>query len=259
MQDAQVTADGARIRWVELPGRPGTSRTRVYLHGLGASSGPYFTLSATHPLLADSRSLLMDLLGFGISDRPTGFGYTLEDHADAVAVALEAAGAHDADVIAHSMGGAVAIVLAARHPHLVARLVLVDANLDPAAPDPARPGSSGIAACTEEEFLTGGLEEVRDRVGPHWWATMRLAGPEALHRTAVHLARGTTPTMRELLLDLEIPRTYLRPLDDGPLPGEDTLIQHGVRVVAIPECGHNIMLDNPEAFAEATASALTRP
>ncbi|MFJ1695169.1 alpha/beta fold hydrolase [Streptomyces sp. NPDC088252] len=259
MQDAQVTADGARIRWVELPGRPGTSRTRVYLHGLGASSGPYFTLSATHPLLADSRSLLMDLLGFGISDRPTGFGYTLEDHADAVAAALEAAGAHDADVIAHSMGGAVAIVLAARHPHLVARLVLVDANLDPAAPDPARPGSSGIAACTEEEFLTGGLEEVRDRVGPHWWATMRLAGPEALHRTAVHLARGTTPTMRELLLDLEIPRTYLRPLDDGPLPGEDTLIQHGVRVVAIPECGHNIMLDNPEAFAEATASALTRP
>ncbi|MFB6987831.1 alpha/beta fold hydrolase [Streptomyces sp. NPDC056304] len=181
------------------------------------------------------------------------------DHADAVAAALEAAGAHDADVIAHSMGGAVAIVLAARHPHLVARLVLVDANLDPAAPDPARPGSSGIAARTEREFLTGGLEEMRDRVGPHWWATMRLAGPEALHRTAVHLARGTTPTMRELLLDLEIPRTYLRLLDDGPLPGEDTLTEHGVRVVATPECGHTIMLDSPEAFAEATASALTGP
>jgi pimeloyl-ACP methyl ester carboxylesterase len=29
-----------------------------------------------------------------------------------------------------------------------------------------------------------------------------------------------------------------------------------VSVVAIPDCGHNIMLDNPEAFVEATAAAL---
>ncbi|MFG3528814.1 alpha/beta fold hydrolase [Streptomyces sp. NPDC047917] len=257
MQHARVTADGARIRWVELPGRSGGARTRVYVHGLGASSGPYFTASAAHPLLADSRSLLMDLLGFGISDRPTEFGYTLEEHADAVAAALEAAGAHDTDVIAHSMGGAVAIVLAARHPHLVARLVLVDANLDPAPPGPARPGSSGIAAYSEEEFLAHGWSEVHDRVGPHWWATMRLAGREALHRSAVHLAAGTTPAMRELLLGLKIPRTFLRPAADGPLPGESVLVEHGVRVVAVPDCGHNIMLDNPEAFARETAAALT--
>ncbi|MFJ7194570.1 MULTISPECIES: alpha/beta fold hydrolase [unclassified Streptomyces] len=256
MHSARVTADGALIRWVELPGRPGSTRTRVCLHGLGASSGPYFTASAVHPLLAGSRTLLMDLLGFGISDRPSDFGYTLEEHADAVAAALEAAGAYGADVIAHSMGGAVAIVLAARHPHLVARLVLVDANLDPVAPAPARPGSSGIAAYSEEEFLAHGRSEVRERVGPHWWATMRLAGHEALHRSAVHLAAGTTPTMRELLLGLKIPRTFLRPLDDGPLPGEEALAERGVRVVAVPECGHNIMLDNPEAFAEETARAL---
>ncbi|MFC5916244.1 alpha/beta hydrolase [Streptomyces pulveraceus] len=256
MHNARVTADGARIRWVEIPGRPGGSRTRVFLHGLGASSGPYFTASATHPLLADGRSLLMDLLGFGISDRPTDFGYTLEEHADAVAAALEAAGAHGTDVIAHSMGGAVAIVLAARHPHLVARLVLVDANLDPMAPGADRAGSSGIAAYSEEEFLAHGWSEVRDRVGPHWWATMRLAGREALHRSAVHLARGTAPTMRELLLGLKVPRTFLRPRNAGPLPGEERLVEHGVRVVAVPECGHNIMLDNPEAFARETARAL---
>ncbi|MFJ2897716.1 alpha/beta fold hydrolase [Streptomyces sp. NPDC087218] len=268
MHDAQVTDGGARIRWVELPGAAGatgatgaTGETggrpdRVYLHGLGASSGPYFAASATHPLLADGRSLLVDLLGFGISDRPTDFGYTLEEHADAVAKAMEAAGAHGADVIGHSMGGAVAIVLAARHPRLVGRLVLVDANLDPAHPAPGQPGSSGISAYTEEEFLAGGLAEVRERVGPSWWATMRLAGPEALYRSAVNLARGTTPTMRELLLDLRIPRTFLHPSADGPPAGEAALVEHGVRVVAVPDCGHNIMLDNPEAFARETAAAL---
>lgn len=86
---------------------------------------------------------------------------------------------------------------------------------------------------------------------------MRLAGRTALHRTAVHLAAGTTPTMRELLLELKIPRTYLVPAEDGPLAGAEELEAAGVAVVSVPDCGHNIMLDNPEAFARAAAAALT--
>jgi pimeloyl-ACP methyl ester carboxylesterase len=86
---------------------------------------------------------------------------------------------------------------------------------------------------------------------------MRLAGREALHRSAFHLTRGTDPTMRELLLELTIPRTFLLPQSEGPLPGADALTEAGVSVVAIPDCGHNIMLDNPEAFVTATAAALT--
>ncbi|MFF7904004.1 hypothetical protein ACFZCV_35435 [Streptomyces sp. NPDC007920] len=90
-------------------------------------------------------------------------------------------------------------------------VVLVDVNLDPIPPAPGSAGSSGIAAYSEEEFLAGGWEEARDRAGSHWWSTMRLAGREALHRSAVHLTRGTAPTMRELLRDLKIPSTYLLP------------------------------------------------
>lgn len=259
MRTATVTADGDRIRWVEFPGR---EPSRVYVHGLGATSPAYFAEIAVHPALAGHRSLLIDLLGHGLSDRPTGFDYTLEAHADALAAALVAAGVTGAELIAHSMGGSVAIVLAARHPHLVSRLVLVDANLDPIARTPGSGGSSGIAAYSEPEFLAGGWEEVRDRVGPHWWSTMRLAGREALHRSATHLIRGTVPTLRELLLDLTIPRSYLLPEADGPLPGADALTAAGVCVVAVPDCGHNIMLDNPQAFVRATAAALadhTRP
>ncbi|CAM5733274.1 Alpha/beta hydrolase OS=Streptomyces alboniger OX=132473 GN=CP975_02455 PE=4 SV=1 [Streptomyces alboniger] len=253
MRTATATPDGDQIRWVELPGR---EPSRVYVHGLGATSPAYFAEIAVHPLLAGQRSLLIDLLGHGISDRPMGFDYTLESHADALAMALTSAGVTDAELIAHSMGGSVAIVLAARHPRLVSRLVLVDANLDPIPRTPGSSGSSGIAAYSEQEFLAGGWEEVRDRVGPHWWSTMRLAGREALHRTATHLIRGTDPTMRELLLDLKIPRTFLLPESDGPLPGADALTEAGVSVVPVPDCGHNIMLDNPQAFVRATAAAL---
>ncbi|MBO1416987.1 alpha/beta fold hydrolase [Streptomyces sp. FH025] len=253
MRAAPVTPNGDLIRWVELPG---AEPARLYLHGLGASSPVYFAAAAAHPLLSGRRSLLLDLLGFGISDRPADFAYTLEAHADAVAAAVAAAGLERVEVVGHSMGGAIAIVLAHRHPGLVSRLLLVDANLDPIAPDRRRIGSSGIAGYTEAEFLAGGREEVAERVGPFWWSTMRLAGAEGLYRSAVHLARGSEPTMRELLLGLDLPRTFLYPAVDGEPNGADGLRAAGVRVVAVPDCGHSIMLDNPEGFAAEAAAAL---
>lgn len=96
-------------------------------------------------------------------------------------------------------------------------------------------------------------------MGPGWWSTMRLTGRAALHRSATHLVRGTVPTLRELLVELEIPRTYLLPEADGPLPGAEALTRAGVSVVPVPDCGHNIMLDNPQGFVRATAAALALP
>ncbi|PIM70696.1 alpha/beta hydrolase [Streptomyces sp. JV178] len=253
MRGAVVTGAGDRIRWVEWAG---DEPCRVYVHGLGAASGPYFTAVATHPALAGRRSLLVDLLGHGISDRPTDFDYSLEAHADALARALTAAGVTGAELVAHSMGGSVGIVLASRHPELVSKLVMIDSNLDPLTPARGVVGSNGIAAYSEEEFLAGGWAEFAELAGAEWWATMRLAGREALYRSAVRLARGTRPTMREMLLDLKIPRTYLHPEADGPLPGADALTASGVSVVPVPDCGHNVMLDNPEGFVRATAAAL---
>jgi len=251
MHDAPVTADGARIRWVELPG---VEPTRVYVHGLGASSPAYFAGVARHPALADWRSLLVDLLGFGLSDRPSTFGYALTDHADALATALDAAGVTKAEVIGHSMGGAIAIVLAARRPDLVTSLVVAEGNLDPAQKT-STTVSSGIAAYREEDFLSYGHPEVLARVGELWRATMRLADPLALHRSAVGLARGTSPTMRELLTRLPIPRTFLVGADSGDLRGSGELAEAGVRIVTIAGAGHNMMLDNPDAFAHAVAES----
>ncbi|WP_426507739.1 alpha/beta fold hydrolase [Dactylosporangium sp. McL0621] len=248
--------DGSRLRWVEVPG---ISPARVYLHGLGASSAPYYAEAIAHPALAGHRSLLVDLLGFGISDRPVDASYSLDMHADVLARALGLIGVHQADVVAHSLGGAVATILATRHPELVRRLVLIDAPLDPAPglPTVKRPGSSGIGVYrTEEEFLDHGWDETLKFVGPHWAATMRQAGPQALYRTAMSLLRGTAPTVRQHLEALPHPRTVLYPAADGPRPDSDRLAAAGVTVVAVPDCGHNIMLDNVDGFATAVRAAL---
>lgn len=152
MRAAEVRPDGAAIRWVELPG---AEPPRVYVHGLGSSSAPYYAEAVARPALAGFRSLLIDLLGFGVSDRPDDASYTLDEHADLLAEALTQAKAAPADVIAHSMGGGVAVLLASRHPHLVERLVLVDSHLDRHTYDAAS-ASWAMARQSEEEFLSRG-------------------------------------------------------------------------------------------------------
>ncbi|MGW1867325.1 alpha/beta fold hydrolase [Streptomyces mauvecolor] len=249
MRQAEFDGRGSRIRWTESEGE---GPALVYVHGLGSMSAVYHAHIAGHPALAGRRLLFVDLPGHGISDRPADFGYTLEDHAGALAAALDAAGVTGAELVAHSMGGAVAVVLADRRPDLVTRLVLTEANLDP-HPRPTS-GSSGIASYTEEEFVQGGgFAAVLERVGPLWAATMRLADPLGLHRTAVGLVRGTEPTMRELLMKLPLDRTYLVGGLDDSLPGRAELVGSGVRVVTIPDAGHNIMFDNPAAFVREVA------
>lgn len=249
MQQAEFDGAGSHVRWTESQG---AGPARVYVHGLGAASAVYHAHVAARPELAGRRSLFVDLPGHGISDRPADFGYTLDEHADALAAALDAAGVTGAELVAHSMGGSVAVVLAHRRPDLVARLVLTEANLDPFPPPSA--GSSGIASYTEEEFVDSGYARVLGKVGPMWAATMRLADPRALYRTAVGLRRGSDPVMREILVALDaVERVYLQGALTGELDGADALKAAGVRVVTVPGAGHNIMFDNPDAFVRAVA------
>ncbi|MEU1181856.1 alpha/beta hydrolase [Streptomyces sp. NPDC005820] len=250
MRQAVFDDRGSRVRWTETPG---ADPARVYVHGLGSVSAVYHAHVAARPELAGRRSLFVDLPGHGISDRPEDFGYTLEEHADALAAVLDAAQVTGGELVAHSMGGSVAIVLAHRRPDLVARLVLTEANLDAAPPLTA--GSADIASFTEEEFLDGGYARVLDRVGPMWAATMRLADPRALHRSAVALRRGSEPVMRELLAGLRtVDRVYLQGELSGVLDGADALEGAGVRVVTVPGAGHNIMFDDADAFVGAVAA-----
>ena len=63
------------LRFQDLPG---DMPARVYIAGLGMASSGTFTRVITDPTLSGYRSVLVDLLGFGLSDRPPEFGYTLE-------------------------------------------------------------------------------------------------------------------------------------------------------------------------------------
>ena len=147
------------IRYVELHG---AEPTRVYLAGLAGAATNQWAGMATHPVLAGHRTLLVDLLGCGFSDRPKSFSYRIEDHAGTVAQVLDDMKIATCEVIGHSAGGAVAIWLAALRPSVVSRLVVLEANLDPGSGSASVSGA--ISMQSEEEFLTAGWATLTDMI-----------------------------------------------------------------------------------------------
>lgn len=120
--------DGLRLRYV----RSGTGSPLVLLHGLGSS---IYSWSEVLPELArDHDVLALDLPGFGVSDQPAELG--VERLPGAVLGLLDRLGIARASLAGNSLGGAVAVLVAARAPERVEKLVLIDsAGFNLAEPD----------------------------------------------------------------------------------------------------------------------------
>ncbi len=116
----------ARLHVRRTPGPDGVPA--VYVHGLGGSSTNWTDLAALLAPVAGGSAL--DLPGFGYSEPETGFDFTLQAHADVVVKHIEAVGA-PVHLFGNSMGGAIALLVAAQRPELVKTLTLVS----PAVPD----------------------------------------------------------------------------------------------------------------------------
>lgn len=81
-------------------------------------------------------------------------------------------------------------------------------------------------------------------------------GPIALYRSARGLVRGTEPSIRRMLLEPQMPRTYLVGDRSGPLAERGELTAVGVRVRTVPDAGHHVMFDNAAAFAAVVGAQI---
>jgi pimeloyl-ACP methyl ester carboxylesterase len=114
-----VNVKGHRIHYYE----GGAGPTLVVVHGVASRAADaallYRALTKKHRVLA------LDLLGYGESDKPENASYSVRMQTDVVRGFMDAMQVRDADVMGISMGGWVALKLAAEHPDRVRRLVLV--------------------------------------------------------------------------------------------------------------------------------------
>ena len=196
------------------------------------------------------------LFGYGYSDAPDRFDYSMEEQARIVVALLRSLGAAECALVGHSMGGSIAVLVAAAQQDHVGRLVVAEGNLDPA------PGmvSGPIPAMTEEEFVARGhadfVQAMRNAGFPDYAGTVQACDPAALHRSAVSLIAPRRPTYRAILARLRIPRTFIYGAKNTPNPDIERLDADGVAVRVIPGSGHDMMVDNPDGFAEVVADAV---
>ncbi len=119
-----VEVDGATVHFQEFGETH--NPTVLLIHGYTAST---YVWRSVAPLLADENFhvVAVDLIGFGYSDKPSAFDYTIAAQARMIERLMNRLGIGKAIVIGNSYGGAIASTLALDYAERVEKLVLVDA------------------------------------------------------------------------------------------------------------------------------------
>jgi 4,5:9,10-diseco-3-hydroxy-5,9,17-trioxoandrosta-1(10),2-diene-4-oate hydrolase len=105
---------------------PGDGEPVVFLHGGGPGASSWSNFRQNLPALAtDFRCLLVDMPGFGRSDKPELDKQFFEFAADAVVRLLDGLGIAKAHFVGNSLGGGTSLRVALDHPERAGKLVLM--------------------------------------------------------------------------------------------------------------------------------------
>lgn len=228
----RVIVDGRPVRYRVV----GEGEPVILVHGLCASS--LWWMQNIAALASSYRLYLVDLPGFG-SMAPALRPFKLQNASPWLFRWMQAVGIEKAHLIGHSMGGYICLWVAAHHPEMVSRLVLVSPAVKP-------------EVRTVFGFLKPLLIARRD-LTPLFslvlFYDMLRTGPVTFLRATLDLLQvnvqqelGTVfaPTLlvwgeRDTLVPLSTSSLMLREMQQ-------------VRLHAIPRSGHVSMFETPEKF-----------
>ncbi len=259
--------DGVRWRSREVDGR---GDPVVFVHGLLASSATWQEVIA--PASYGRPAIAVDLPGFGCSDRPRPFDYTVGGEASGLLDFLDARGIERAVLVGNSLGGAAVMLVAANHPERVAALVLAaPATPEMAIPWPlklirARLVGEAAMAMANRPIVAYGLrhrlfaraDRVTDRAIEDAWFPLTVPGTR---RAALAAIRSNPRRYVGLEDRLRVPTLILWGREDHLIPvreGERLAKRiAGSRLVVLPDAGHLTQREQPAAFARAVAEFLS--
>jgi pimeloyl-ACP methyl ester carboxylesterase len=114
--------DGLRVHYLE----GGSGPPVVLLHGLGSHAQQDWSRMLPPLVQAGYHIYAMDLVGYGRSDKPTDWNYSISEEAKFVEAFMDAKQLPTVELSGVSMGGWIAATVALQQPQRIMRLVLFD-------------------------------------------------------------------------------------------------------------------------------------
>src|SRR5215813_15321484 len=115
----------------------------VLVHGIGAGVSSFMWRKNFDALAADFEVYALDLLGFGLSDKPAAVSYSPDLYVELISDFLREVVGRRANLIASSLSASYAVRVADEHPELIGSLILnAPAGYDTLN---TRPGMAGAA------------------------------------------------------------------------------------------------------------------
>lgn len=231
-----------------------TGPTVVFLHHFGGSARSWDAVIAG--LGGAFEIVALDLPGFGDAAGAPG-PYTVAGMADHVEAKLRAQACPSFILVGHSMGGKVALAVAARRPAGLQALLLLAPS--PSTPEPIAEGkrSAAIAGWAEYSVASQTLAEITAL--PLAEERRRLAIRDMMRAGKAAWTAWLDCGSREDLSDdiggIEVPVTVLSGTCDSVLPTD--LIRRevaarlpGANLIEVVGAGHLLPLEAPEAVAQ---------
>lgn len=262
------SVEGVEVRYV----RTGQGSPVVLIHGFASS---IYTWKDAIPVLAREHAVVaLDLPGFGGSGIPQHLTPAL--YARVVPALIDRLGLAQVDLVGHSLGGAVAAVLAARQPERVRRLVLVSSagfNMDP-RDRPWLLRAAGWGGSLVEHLphrrtiIRAGLRQVffddrhltPERVEEYVAPLARPGAMPALQSLLVSRSGWEGGHLPELVKEIRKPTLILWGREDAwiPVAQADRFEASipGSRKVILERCGHVPQEEHPQETARRIAEFL---
>lgn len=261
---------------VEEAGEGG--RGFVLVHGFTGSRDDFREQLA--PLAERGRTLALDQRGHGGS---TNSGradcYTLPELVADLEGAFDALGLERADLLGHSLGGAVVLRFALAHPERVASLVLMDTSANSFRGRSSASMRAEIAAFAREHGMVALARRTRElmaasnQVPPAAKQLVERMGADAFWQRierkhaqmdpvawdALSAEMGKAEPVVPRLGEIRCPTTVLVGAEDVAfLRPSDEMEQgiRGARRVTIPDAAHSPQLENPAAWLAAIRAHL---
>jgi pimeloyl-ACP methyl ester carboxylesterase len=227
---------------------PESKEVILFIHGLGCSSDSFRNLF-DHDYFPDKSLLVIDLPGFGNSGKPKNFSYSMEDQAKIIEQLFAMLPEWDIHIVAHSMGGAIALLFSDDFFSRIKSFANVEGNL---VSEDCGILSRGIANIIYEEYKSNLYPKHLSEFQNHQQLRFEESTPLAIFKSADSLVQWSdSGELINKYKSLECKKSYFYGVQNSGMAVLNRL--EFVNKFVIQGSGHGMMTENPEEFYSKVA------